>query len=86
MFVSQLLEKNQQNLEFPKYHNVNTSPTSSGHFWRTGTKLPARVCVGGGGGGGGGGVISPVSISSAIPIQFSWANFENISVSQIEKE
>ena len=52
MFVSQLLEKNQQNLEFPKYHNVNTSPTSSGHFWRTGTKLPARVCVGGGEGGG----------------------------------
>ena len=48
-------------------------PASSGHFWRTGKKLPGCVCV-----WGGGGVIPPVSISSGIPIQFSRANFENI--------
>jgi hypothetical protein len=47
MFVSQLLEKNQQNLEFPKYHIVTPPPPpdNSGNFWRAGTKLPG--CVGG---------------------------------------
>jgi hypothetical protein len=47
MFVPQLLEKNQQNLEFPKYHIVNTPTTSSGYVWRTETKLPVCVCGGG---------------------------------------
>ena len=79
MFVPQLLEKNQQNLEFPKYHIVNTPTTSSGYVWRTETKLPVCVC------GGGRGMTPPVSISLGIPIQFSRANFENICVSHIEK-
>jgi hypothetical protein len=77
MFVPQLLEKNQQNLEYPKYHIVNTPTASSGSFWRT--EKPTRVC------GGGRGVTPPVSISFGIPIQFSRANFENICVSHIEK-
>jgi hypothetical protein len=46
MFVQQLLEKTQQNLEFPKYHIVNTPTTSSGYVWRTETKLPMCVCGG----------------------------------------
>jgi hypothetical protein len=71
MFVPQLLEKTQQNLEFPKYHIVNTSPRS-GHFRRTGRKLPWCVC------GGGRVVTPPVSNPSGIPIQFGRANFENI--------
>ena len=66
--MPQLLEE--KNFEFPKYYTVNTlpppPPASSGHFWRTGTKLPG--CVWG---------VTP-SISSGIPIQFSRANFENI--------
>ena len=49
MFVPQLLEKNQQNLEFPKYLIVNNPTASSGHVWRTGTKLPGCVCGGEGG-------------------------------------
>jgi hypothetical protein len=50
MFVPQLLEKTQQNLEFPKYHIVNTPNASSGYVWRTETKLPVCVCGRGGGG------------------------------------
>jgi hypothetical protein len=47
MFVPQLFEKNQQNLEFPKYHIVTPPPPdNSENVWRAGTKLPGgRGCV-----------------------------------------
>ena len=69
MFVPQLLEKPQQNLEFPKYHIVNTPPVQD-TLENKGRKY-LRVCVCAG-------MTPPVSISSGIPMQFSRANFENI--------
>jgi hypothetical protein len=55
MFVPQLLEeKNQQNLEFPKYHIVNTPPPLPRQFRtllenRDETTLVCMCVVGGGG-------------------------------------
>ena len=68
MFVSQLLEKNQQNLEFPKYHIVTPPPTIQETFGEQGRNYPG-VWVG---------VTPLISISSGISVQFRQANFENI--------
>jgi hypothetical protein len=65
MFVPQLLEKTQQNLEFPKYHIVNT-PRQFRTLLESRDET-TRVCA------------TPlISISSGISVQFRQANFENI--------
>ena len=56
MFVPQLLEKNQQNLEFPKYHIVNNPLPPPLRQFRTPLENrdeTSRVCVCVWGGGGG---------------------------------
>ena len=43
MFVPQLLEKTQQNLEFPKYHIVNTPPPPQFRTLLENTETPFLV-------------------------------------------